>query len=81
MSQIIDHVGNRYLCPVTQKTETVLIQHTTMRQEQTGANKGAFYPSKKNLKYCSGLDTCGVMKDLDDKLSCRWERCPLKASL
>ena len=81
MSKIIDHVGDKYLCPVTQKTETVLIQHTTTRQEVLPAKKGTSYPVTKNLKYCSGLDICGVMQNHADNLSFTWELCPLKSKL
>ncbi len=81
MSQIIDHVGDRYLCPVTQKTETVLIQQTTMRPETLAFKEEAAVPVSKDLKYCSGLDTCGVMQNQDDHLTFTWDHCPLKTAL
>ena len=78
MSQIIDHVGDKYLCPVTQKTETVIIQLSTMRPEALEIKEGSAFPVTKNLKYCSGLDICGVMQNQDDHLTFTWDQCPLK---
>ncbi len=81
MSKIIDRVGDKYLCPVTQKTENVIIQNTTTRHEASAVQKETAFPVTKNLKYCSGLDACGVMKSQDDNFSFTWDRCPLKATL
>lgn len=81
MSTVIDNVGDKYLCPVTQKTEIVIIQRTTTRQQQPTGQKVASFPAKQTLKYCSGLDTCGVMKNHDDNFSFTWDLCPLKGSL
>lgn len=81
MIQIIDHVGERYLCPVTQKTETVLIQQITTKPKVLELRKENIYPITKNFEYCSGLDVCGVMKIHNDGLTFSWELCPLKAVL
>ena len=81
MSTVINNVSNKYFCPVTQKTEMVIIQHTTKRQQQAKDQKEVSFPAKKTLKYCSGLDTCGVMKNNDDNFSFTWDLCPLKGSL
>ncbi|MBB5348445.1 hypothetical protein JWG42_08655 [Desulfoprunum benzoelyticum] len=81
MIQIIDHVGERYLCPVTQKTETVLIQQITTKPKVVEIRKEHIYPIAKNFEYCSGLDVCGVMTIHGDGLTFSWELCPLKASL
>lgn len=81
MIQIIDHVGERYLCPVTQKTETVLLQQITTKPKVLEIRKENSFPITKNFEYCSGLDVCGVMKNHSDGLTFSWELCPLKAIL
>lgn len=80
MSKIVDHVHDKYLCPVTQSTEIVIIQHTMPRPEKLAVERGTPSVTKK-LEYCSGLDTCGVMKTHNEALSFVWDRCPLKATL
>jgi hypothetical protein len=49
-----------------------------MRPEALEIKEGSAYPVTKNLKYCSGLDICGVMQNQDDHLTFTWDQCPLK---
>jgi len=81
MIQIVDHVGEKYLCPVTQKTETILIMKTTTKPKMPEIEKGAAWIVTKDLEYCSGLDSCGVMHSHENGLAFQWEICPFKAIL
>lgn len=81
MIRIVDHVRERYLCPVTKKTETVLIQKTTTRPKMPEKEHGGAFLVTKDLQYCSGLDSCGVMRSHGSGLAFQWEICPFKAIL
>jgi hypothetical protein len=81
MIQIVDHVGEKYLCPITQKTETILIQQTTTKPKLPEIRKGNSFAVTKDLEYCSGLDICGVMKDHEEGLAFQWELCPYRSIL
>jgi hypothetical protein len=77
----IDHIKNEYFCPVTAKSEMVLIRHTKAKlASRTGG--GWDYPAISiNLGECTGLDSCGVRTDHGRDSSLDLERCPLIAIL
>ena len=73
----IEHVEDEFFCPMTAKTEQVLIRITTKTRTNRAVAGGSSCIVFKNLEECTGLFSCRIQTDHGRSSSFDWEHCPL----
>jgi hypothetical protein len=69
-------------CPKTGQSEIATIQHISKTISSCWSNHPeSTTTSNRNIRECSGMDTCGIKTTHETNPSISWELCPLLAIL